>query len=184
MFKFRPSFNWVKFETQLCFPGAKILNFLSLPYLWWVSRYHNILAGRVSALSDCKRSGWRIAETFIHLRVLCTHALHLPMCLSFLTWRWTLEIQWRNEEHILSLKGCLKVYLTILTSSHSPATQWYCMQSWRQHCLWKWGRVDWSHFSSATRPTPRSLQYTSLCWTPEPQVTEHYEETQTIGIIN
>ena len=106
MFKFRPSFNWVKFETQLCFPGAKILNFFSLPYLWRVSRYHNILAGRVSALSDCKRSGWRIAETFIHLHVLCTHALHLPMCLSFLTWRWTLEIRWWNEEHILSLKGC------------------------------------------------------------------------------
>lgn len=77
----------------------------------------------------------------------------------------------------------LKVHLWILTSDHAPATHWYCMQSWCQHCLWKEGWVDRSHISSATRPVPLSRQYTSLCWTPGPQVTEHYKEAQVIWTI-
>lgn len=179
MFKFRPSFNCIKVETQFYFPRVKILNFLSLPYLGWVSCYHDILAGRVSALFHRERSGCKVTETLSHLNVLCIHALDLPICLSLLTRYWALEIQWWSEEHSLT-ERLGESLLTILTSNHSPATQRYCMQSRCQHSLWKWGRVDGSHFSSITRPTPLCLQYTSLCWTPEPQVTEHCEEAQTI----
>lgn len=99
MFKFRPSFNCIRFETQFYFLRVKILNFLSLPYLGWVSCYHDILAGRVSALFHRERSGREVTETLTHLNVLCIHALHLPICLSFLTRYWALETQWWNEEH-------------------------------------------------------------------------------------
>lgn len=102
MFKFRPSFNCIKVETQFYFLRVKILNFLSLPYLGWVSCYHDILAGRVSALFHCERSGCEVTETLTHLNVLCIHALDLPICLSLLTRYWALEIQWWGEEHSLT----------------------------------------------------------------------------------
>ena len=106
VFKFRPSFNCIKFEIQFYFLRVKILNFLSLPYLGWVSCYYDILAGRVSALFDRERSGCEVTETLTHSNVLCIHALHLPICLSFLTRYWALEIQWWNEEHSLTERLC------------------------------------------------------------------------------